>query len=38
MMTGVEGGAASVLTLGVGELEACGDAGLAAVAAPDAPA
>jgi hypothetical protein len=36
--TGIEGGAADVLTLGVGELEACGDAGLAAVAAPDAPA
>jgi hypothetical protein len=35
--TGVEGGAAGVLTLGVGEFEACGDAGLAAATAPDAP-
>jgi hypothetical protein len=37
MATGVEGGAVSVLILGVGELEACGDAGLATAAAPDAP-
>jgi hypothetical protein len=37
-MTGVEGGVAGVLTLGVGELKACGDVSLAAVAAPDAPA
>jgi hypothetical protein len=38
VVTGVEGGAASVLTLGVSELGARGDADLAVVAAPDAPA
>jgi hypothetical protein len=37
MATGVEGGATGILTLGVGELKAYGDAGLAAAAAPDAP-
>jgi hypothetical protein len=36
--TGVEGGAAGVMTLGVGELGARGDAGLAGAATPDAPA
>jgi hypothetical protein len=35
--TGVEGGPAGVLTHGIGELRARGDAGLAAAAAPDAP-
>jgi hypothetical protein len=38
MATGVEGGAASILTLGADELEARGDAVLAADAALDAPA
>jgi hypothetical protein len=37
MVTGVAGGAADVLTLGVGELEARSDAGLAAATTPDAP-